>query len=61
MKTYIAQKPYYIITKDNKFVAGSKIVLGRSVVTDGTVEWFDTEAAYNTRLNVVKPKAPASK
>lgn len=56
MKTYIAQKPFYIITKDNKFVAGSKIVLGRNVVTDATVEWFDTEAAYKARLDVVKPK-----
>jgi len=56
MKNHIAQKPYYIVTKDNKFIAGSKIVLGRSVVTADTVEWFDTEAAYTARLNQVKPK-----
>lgn len=58
MKTHIAAKPYYIVTKDNKFIAGSKIVLGRAVVTDGVVEWFDDEAAYKARLDVVNPPKP---
>lgn len=56
MKTYTAKKPYYIVLKNDKFVTGNKIILGRSVTTDATVEWFDTEAAYKARLDVVKPK-----
>lgn len=59
MKTYISQKPYYVITKDGKFIAGNKVVIGRNIVTDATVEWFDTEAAYKARLEVVKSKTPA--
>jgi len=58
MKNYISNKPYYIVTKNDKFITGSKIVIGRNVITDGVVEWFDTEAAYNARLDVVKPKPP---
>lgn len=60
MKTHIAKKPYYIVLKNGKCIAHSKIVLGRNVVTDGDVEWFDDEASYTARLAVVKP-APAPK
>lgn len=56
MKTFIAQKPYYIAIKNGKLIASGKIVLGRNVVTDGTVEWFDTETAYKARFDVIKPK-----
>jgi hypothetical protein len=56
MKNYISKKPYYIVTKGSRFITSSKIVLGRNVTTDGVVEWFDTEAAYKARLDVVKPK-----
>lgn len=56
MKTYIAKKPYYIVTRGDKLITSNKIVIGRTVVTADTVEWFDTEAAYNARLSVVKPK-----
>ena len=56
MKTHIATKPYYIITKNDKFVAESKIVLGRKVVTSDKVEWFNTEAEQDARLAVVKSK-----
>jgi hypothetical protein len=58
MKNYISKKPYYIVTKNDRFITSSKIVLGRNVTTDGVVEWFDTEAAYKARLDVVKPKPP---
>lgn len=55
MKTHIAKKPYYIVIKLGKILSCSKIVLGRNVVTDGDVEWFDTEADYKARLAVLNP------
>lgn len=56
MKTYYASKPYYIVVKNGKSVANAKIVIGRTIVTDGNVEWFDTESAYKARLEVLNPK-----
>jgi len=58
MKTHKASKPYYIVIKNGKCVAKSKITIGRLVVTDGTVEWFDDEASFNARvLELTPPKA----
>lgn len=56
MKTHFASKPYVIVVKDGKVIHASKIRSGSSVVTDGQVEWFTTELAFNTRLEELKPK-----
>ena len=64
MITFTAQKPYYIVIRDGKYITGSKIVLGRNVVTADTVEWFDTEEAFNARrtaVGYVAPKTPEKK
>lgn len=53
MKTYTANKPYVVVHKDGKVIHQSAIVRGRIVQTDGTVEWFDTEAAFKARLTAL--------
>lgn len=58
MKTYTAQKEYYIIHKDGKYVAGSKVKIGRQIITDDSVEWFDNEVAYKARLDAFKTQKP---
>lgn len=56
MKTYKANKPFVIVVKNGKIIHKAPIRLGGAVVTDGTVEWFDTKATFDARVAELTPK-----
>lgn len=57
MKTYIAQKPYVMVVKDNKVIHKAAVRNGGVIVTDGVVTFFDTEAEWRAAVIAVDPQA----